>query len=326
MKIPFGQNRSAQKRICQALVCVSLTWMMSTSANAIEPVVKMVVPATAGGPLDAMARLLAPELSRELQQPVVVENRPGAGGTIGIESVVRAVPDGKTLLMAPAALASNVSLYKLNFDPVTDLKPVIQLIGTESFLLANERLGVKTIEELRLWAQGHEKGVSCAAGPGSMTMGCELLRSKLMGRSVTVSYPGVAQAVTALLGGHVDVAVLDRSALGPVVGNQSVRILASTGASQPLPPFERLPLLKNTWPDWSNSGFFGIFVPAGSASELVEQLNRAFNKALAQPHVVAFVAQNGDRLVGGRPEVMAAELVTKIAFYKNLVQITGSTR
>jgi len=92
-----------------------------------------------------------------------------------------------------------------------------------------------------------------------------------------------------------------------------------------LPPFEKLPLL-NTWPDWANSSLFGIFVPAGSTPELVEQLDRAFNRALAQPNVAAFAAQNGDRLVGGWPEVMAAALTSIIAYYKKLVEATGATK
>ncbi len=292
-------------------------------AQAREAPVRIVVPVTPGGPLDVMARLLALKLAKNLQQPVVVENRVGASSIIGTEYVIKAAPDGRTLLLTATSLATNVVLFRLNFDPVADLQPVIQLNQTDTYLVTHAGLGAQNLPDLKRLAQSRPGGLNCGAPPGGMAIACERLRMALDGLVVSVPYPGVPPALNAVMAGHVDLAFIPAAAVGPAVGNPKVRVLASGGAQASRAPFANLPLLKDTWPGWVEGGFMGIFVPAGTPPAIVERLNRELNQVLADGEVRDHALRSGDALVGGAPEVLAKTLARAIESYRRTTAVMG---
>ncbi len=303
-------------RLGLADICLGMAAILSASQSwAAESTIKLVVPFAAGGSIDVMARLLAPRLSKGLQQNVIVENRTGAGGVIGTEQVIRSEPDGRTLLMASTYLATNVLVPHPRFDPLVDLLPVVQINSIEILLMVNDKLEVQSLADLKRLAQSKPGGLNCAAGAGVMTLGCERLAVVLEGKSVSVPYSGLAPAVAALMAGHVDIAFLDRASATTAIDGRRVRVLASAGATVARPPFEQAPLLKNTWPGFSLVGFGGAFAPAGTPGTTIQRLNQEFNTALNDPEVRAAAARSGEHLVGGTPEVLGKTLSAAIDNY-----------
>ncbi len=297
--------------------------LLALPVRAAEPQIRLVVPVSAGGPADAFARMLALNLGRRMQRPVIVENMPGASGVIGTEYVVRSAPDGNTVLLAPDLIASNVSQFQLRFDPVSDLAPVIQLTANEIFLVVNAEKGIHSLEDLARTARQRPGGLNCGASTGALFMNCERMRHVLDGRVVSVPYPGVAPALNSLLGGHVDFAFVPQNALGPLIESNKVRLLATAGGQAPRAPFDKVPLLQDAWPgSWMRS-FTGLFVPAATSRAAVERLNREVNALLAEPEMREFAARSGNTLVGGVPQTLAKTLAREIDSHARTVAETG---
>jgi tripartite-type tricarboxylate transporter receptor subunit TctC len=267
--------------------------------------------------------LLAAKLTQNLQQTVIVENRPGASGIIGTEQVIKSAPDGRTLLLVPTLLATNVVQFRLNFDPQKDLRPVLQLNHTDIYLLVHAGLELKSLADLKQLAQSRPDGLNCGAAPGGMALDCEHLRLLLGGKVVAVPYAGIAPTLHALMAGQVDLAFISGGSVSPLLGNPRVRVLASGAARPAAPPLDNLPLLKDTWPGWVSGGFMGVFVPAGTPTAIVERLNREFNQVLADPEVRAAALLSGDVLVGGAPEVMTRTLAQEIESRGRTAQEAG---
>ena len=288
-----------------------------------QQAVRVVIPFTAGGSLDALGRLLAQHMAEGLRQPVVVENRPGASGLIAVRSVLQAPPDGRSLLMGSSFLASGVALNELDFDPRQALQPVIKLTLSENFLAVPNGLGASTLAELKRLSQQRPGGLNCAGVAGQMMLSCERLRLLLDGNLVTIPYPGVQPALTALVSGQVDVMFAPRAALVPLLAGQRLRVLASATAAAAAPPYEHLPLLKDTWPGMVMTTSHGLYVAAGTPAHLVAGLNRELNRVLALPTVRSTMQEAGYVVVGGPPEVLAQTLAHDIEFYQRIVSDIG---
>lgn len=305
------------------MMCRFLAFMFClalASGAAAQSVTRIVVPVSPGGPMDALARLVAPELAREIGHTVVVENRAGAQGAIGAESVVKAPADGHTLLMGAPYLATNAVNGKgTGIDPQRDLVAVASISHSYLYLVAHEATGIRRPEDLRDVFATRAKPLACGSGPGSMAFACEVLKAKLgAARVIPVPYPGVAPAVTALLGGHVDVAFVAGSALLPLRDSASGRIVAGLGKTRPARPYDSLPLLAQVWPDWSSQTFYGLFAPAATPPDRIAALNAAVNRVLAQPRVVEAIAAVGDRVMPGPPDRLAADLAAELAYYRRM--------
>lgn len=284
---------------------------------------RLVVPAPAGGNLDALARKLAHSLTAVSGQNVLVENRPGASGQIGVELVARAVPDGKTLLIAGSFLSTNPLQFKGALNPITELTPVIKLADNEIYLVANAGLPVERAEDIQAAARQRPGGLNCAAVPGQMALGCERLRVLLDGKLVSIPYPGIAPALNAVAAGHVDLAFASHGSLKPLVESNRVRVLAVVGERPGKPPFDRAPLLKDTWPGFVMNGYAGVFAPVGTPVALVTALNQAFNRTLATPEMVQAMHDLGYTRRGGAPEVLARTLAHDAAFYQRIAAEAG---
>jgi tripartite-type tricarboxylate transporter receptor subunit TctC len=290
--------------------------------HALEAPVKIVVPVPAGGSADALARLLAVRLGKRLQQPVIVENRPGAAGIIGTEFVIKSAPDGRTLLLSPTLVAANTVLFRLNFNPQTDLQPVVQIGQSDNFLIVPAALDVLGLADLKRLAQTRSGGLSCGA-VGALVLDCERLRVALGGQLIVVPYAGVAPILTAVMGEHIDLAFADGSSVGTVAANPKLRVLAFASAKAPPAPFEKLPLFKDTWPGWVSTGFTGIFVPAATPVAIVERLNREVNEVLTDPELREAMERSGATLVGGKPEVLTKTMARKIEYLRRTAAEVG---
>jgi len=302
---------------------LACAWVLLPFSALSDQPIRIVVPVSAGGTLDAMARMLAKSLATVVSDVVVVENRPGAGAAIGTAHVVRSRPDGHTLLLGSSFVATNAVTQRLNFDPQVDLRPVITLSSGETLLVVHHALEVHSVADLPGAAQRRPGGLNCAAPPGQLSFACERLRLLLGGRVVTIPYPGVAPALNALAAGQVDLMFVPRGALTATVPSGRVRALATAGPRKAYAPFEHLPLLKHTWPEMVSYGYAGIYVAAETPPDLIEALNRAFNRVLAMPEVRQAMLDLGYRPMGGSAEMLGHLLAQEVDSYARIATQIG---
>ena len=312
------------KRFTWHAACAALlfTWPLAAHAAEGDGVTRIVVPTTAGGPLDAVGRMLAGALARNMKQTVIVDNRPGAAAIIGTEHVVRAAPDGRTLLLASGFVITNALLQKLNFDPLRDLKPVIELTRASMVVAVRRGLDVRSPDDLKRAAAQQPGGLNCAAPPGETGLACEQLKQLLGGAVVVVPYPGVAPAMNALLGGQVDIILAPYDAVLPQL--ERLTPIATTGTRPAMAPFDKLPLMAQTFPGFVLIGWLGMMAPAGTPHETVQLLNREFNAALKDPQVRDFMQSRGSSLEDGTPpEKLGQTLAERMAYYRKVVDAMG---
>jgi tripartite-type tricarboxylate transporter receptor subunit TctC len=297
-------KKPAPARLRRALVmAVCLPLLFASAPCPAQDVVHIVVPTPPGGGLDATARALASELSSFTGASYIVENRPGANTALGADVVARAPADGNTVLYSGTAIVMNPWLQKLAPSPVTDLHPVIYLSNSQYVLIASPRGPVHGIAELERRAAG-PAGLTCAAPPGPMQFACEQLKSRLPGSVVVVPYNGIAPAVAALMGGHVDVMFVNLEGVESLMQSGSVRAIAASAPSAA----PGVPLIGQVWPGLYLEGFTGLFVPAATPVEKIRELNGAINRVLAQPAFRKFMADTRQEIVGGSPDRFARKL------------------
>lgn len=313
----FLRRLVAQTLIVLLALPTPLVWAHTS------PPTRLVVPAPAGGNLDALARKLAQSLAAVSGQNVVVENRPGASGQLGADLVARSAPDGKTLLIAGSFISTNPLQFKSALNPLTELAPVIRLADNEIYLVAHGSLPIERPEDIRDMARQRPGGVNCGAVPGQMALGCERLRVLLDGKLVPIPYPGIAPTLNAVAAGHVDLAFASYGALKPLVESNRVRVLAVVGEKPGKPPFEGVPLLKKTWPGFVMNGYAGVFASAGTPAGLVATLNHEFNRALSTTEMIQALHELGYIHRGGGPEVLARTLKDDAAFYSRVAAEAG---
>jgi len=263
--------------------------------------VRLIVNVAAGGGVDIVARMIAQRLSDRLGQPFVVENRPGAGGNIGTEAVVRAAPDGYTLLVVVAANAINVTLYdKLSFNFIRDVTPIAGILRTPEIMVVNLSVPAKTLSEFIAHAKANPGKINMgSAGNGSVShVAGELLMFKAGLRMVHVPFRGAAPALTDLLGGQVQVVFGAVTATMPYISTGKVRALAVTGTarSELLPD---IPTVGELVPGYEASAWYGIGAPKGTPVEIVDRLNTAMNESLADPKLKARLADLGATVLTG---------------------------
>ena len=263
--------------------------------------VRIVVGFAAGSTSDILARLIGQWLSERLGQQFVVENRPGAGGNVGAESVVKAAPDGYTLLMVPPGVAANAALYKdLNFDFVRDAAPVAGVVRVPNVLEVNPSVPVKTVPELIAYAKAKPGTLSFAsAGIGTMSHLAGQLFNTATGINIQhVPYRGDGPAMADLIAGQVQIGFATMTASIGHIRADKLRPLAVTtlSRSDALPG---IPSVSEFVPGYEASSCFGIAAPSGTPVEIVEILNRETNAGLAAPRIEARLTDMGGMLLTG---------------------------
>lgn len=275
------------KRWCSILLSICsvgpLTAMANTGGFPNGPV-RLVVPYAAGGPTDTFARALAESWGKQLGQTMIVENKTGAGTTVGTDYVVRAKPDGHTILLTTVAHAVNESIYKnLPYDTKTSLKPVGLAAKAPLVLLVNNKLSITTVPEFLAYINKNKKDVNYAsAGVGSApNLAGELLNHELKIQTTHVPYKGSAPALADLIGGHVDF-MLDSAATGLAQAGAGTLTLLATTMKDRLPQTPNVPALAEFVPGYEAYTWNGAFVPKGTPDGAIKVLTDTLGRALQE--------------------------------------------
>jgi tripartite-type tricarboxylate transporter receptor subunit TctC len=310
------------------LLLCTFAWLAVASARAqdLPDQIRIVVPLAAGSSLDARARVIAEALGRRLNQRVIVENRPGAGGTIATVAVARAKPDGATLLFNNNSHVISPYLYaNAGYDPVKDFVPVARGYDTGMVLVAHPSLNVKTVKELVALAKRSPGKLSYgSSGVGSLPhFAMELFTSSAGIALVHVPYRGDAQALTDLLGGQAPLLMGGYVAALPHVKAGKVRALAVTTTKR-TPILPDVPTLAEAGiADYSLTAWTGFFAPARTPPALVERLNREIAAAIAMPIVQENYAATGAEAVPQAPAAFTAYVKEEAVRYARLVKELG---
>jgi tripartite-type tricarboxylate transporter receptor subunit TctC len=287
--------------------------------------VRWVVGLAAGGGADILARVMGQWLSERLGQQFVIENRPGAGTNIATETVVRASPDGYTLLMVLPPNAVNASLYeKLNFDFIRDIAPVAGIIRTPLVMEVNPSLPAKTVPEFIAYAKANPGRISMAsAGNGtSGHVAGELFKMMADIDMVHVPYRGGAPAITELLGGQVQVLFDPINSSSEYIRAGKLRALAVTTANRS-EAFPDIPTVGNFVPGYEASAFFGVGAPKNTPAEIIEKLNTQINAGLADPQLKARLADLGGAVLPGSPADFGKLIAEETAKWAKVVKFAG---
>lgn len=266
--------------------------------------VKLVVPYAAGGPADLLARSVADKLSPRLGQPVVIENKPGAGGHTGGELVAKGAADGYTLVLATIAHNGAVALYpKLRYNPRKELKPVILLAEAPSILIVKQDMPVKTVQELLALARSQPGKLTYgSAGNGSaMHMSAELFRYMAKIDYTHIPYRGGAPAMGDLLGGQIDMLFESLGTAHPQLKSGKVRALAVTGTSRSASLPDVPTVAEAGVPGYSSVPWYTISVPSATPAAVVAKLNAEINAVLKAPDLVQRWDDLGILPLGGTP-------------------------
>jgi tripartite-type tricarboxylate transporter receptor subunit TctC len=299
------------------------------AANYPAKPVKLVVPFPPGGPLDTVARELGQAMAASWGQPVVVENRPGAGGGIGAELVAKSPPDGYTILMgAVSTHAINVTLYKkIPYDPLRDFVPVTQVADVPNVLVVNPSLPVHSVAELIAYAKAHPGTLNFASGSNGSTghLAGELFKSMAHIDMQHVPYKGAAPAITDLLAGQVSLMFDNLASATPFIKAGKLRALAVTTGKR-TPFFPELPTIAEAGlPGFDLSTWFGIFAPAGTPPEIVARLNAELVRILKTPEMKEHMASLGAEPVGNTPEQFLAYIKNEIPKYAKVIRESGAS-
>ncbi len=294
---------------------------------------RFVVPYPPGGPLDNMARMLAEKVREDLGQPVVVENKAGAGGNIGADLVARAAPDGYSLVMgAVATHAINPWLFaKLPYDPVKDFSPVTLVAAVPNVLVINkafaEKNSIASLADLIAYAKSHPGQLNYGSGGNGSAghLSGELLKARADIDAVHIPYQGAAPAQLALLAGQSDFMFDNLAAAAPLIKAGSVNALAVTTA-------QRSTLLADvpTVQEAGVSGFdlqtwFGVFAPAGTPQPILDKLYAAYARAMALPDVRERLLMMGSEAQPMAPAEFAQFVAAEMQKYKDVVKLSGAS-
>jgi len=311
-----------------AIVAVILVCGFDAAIAQSYPVkpIRVVVPFPAGGGIDAVARLLAPKLSDSLGQPVVIDNRSGASGTVGTETVAKAAPDGYTLLATFASHAQNASLYpKLGYDTVKDFAPISLLATVPNILVVNPALPVKTVKDLIALAKKHPGEILYASiGNGTPShLSAELFDSMAGIKMTHVPYKGAAPSIIALISGETQLTFTTVLVAMPHIKSGRLRALgvASLKRSPVLPD---LPTIDEAGVrGYESNAWYGLLAPAKTPQSILDQLHRETVKALQLNDVRENLKSQGAEPVASSAREFAAIITDEIEKWRKVVQATG---
>jgi tripartite-type tricarboxylate transporter receptor subunit TctC len=293
------------------------------AADYPERPVKVIVPFAAGGPTDVMARLVAQKLSEELKQQFYVENRPGAGGNIGMAETGRAKPDGYTIMVASSSFVVNPSLYAHNpYNPYKDFVPITLAAASPNILVVNSSFPVKSVKEL-IDLLKKEPGKHTIANPGIGTtpqLAAELFKLSLHLDATSVPFGGAGPAVQSAVAGHTPIAFTALPPTAPQVKAGTLRALAVTSAkrSGALPDVPTLAEAGVT--EQESETMQGVFAPAGTPKPIIDRLHQAIVKAMALPDVKDKCAQLGFDPVANSPEEFTAYIKKEVEKWGKVIK------
>ena len=311
-----------------AVVLLALRFAGSATAQSYpDKQIKMVVPFPPGGPIDTMARLVAQHLSTSLGQQVIVENRPGAGSTLGSRSVATADPDGYTLLFGSSgSLAVAPALYaSLDFNPTKVFAPIASVsLLPQVFVVANS-VPANTVAEFIAHAKANPGKLNYGAGLGTPPHLLSTLFKEKAGIDVVyIPYKGAAQSITDLLGGRTQMTIDGLTVLYPLIKDGKVRPLAIARATR-WPELPNVPtLVESGFPDFVADAWTGVVAPIGTPPEIIRKLNAAINEGVQTAEMKANLARFSAIPKAGSPQDFAAFLGEEMTKWAAIVKLSGA--
>jgi tripartite-type tricarboxylate transporter receptor subunit TctC len=309
------------------LALIFSTGQAAAQAYPSKPI-RFVVPYPAGGPLDTVARLLGQKVSESTRQPVIVDNKPGAGGNIGADAVAKAPADGHTILMgAVATHAINPTLYaSIPYDAARDFIPVTQVASTPNVLVVNPAVPATNVREFIAYAKANPGKLNFGSGSTGSAghLAGELFKTMAGVEMTHVPYKGAAPAMTDLIGGQIQLMFDNLASSLAQVRAGKVRALAVTTAKRSALAPELPTIAESGLPGFDISTWFGVFVPAGTPRDVVDRLHGEFTRALAAADVREKMLNLGAEPAGSRPEEFAAYIRAEADKYARVVRASGA--
>lgn len=324
MKINFSFRNALQQL---ALVIFGMHAIYAVAQGYPSKPIRLYVGFAPGGPADGSARIIGDVIARTLKQPVVIDNKPGAGGTIAAATVAQSPADGYTLLMASSGHAGNGAYYgNLNFDTVKSFKAIASVSATPVVILVAADSPYKTLANLLDDARSNPDKISIATGGGATltNLAAEVLKSSAKVKMVAVPYKGTSPVLTAVIGGEVSVGIDTVSGSIGLIRSGKLRALAVTSAkrSSVLPDVPTVVETK-TLSEFDITGWYGVLAPSNTPAEVVTILNREINKALATPAVVEKLALLGSDPLPGSPEQFNSLLASETSRWTAVIKKLG---
>ena len=307
------------RRLLAAATLLAIAPTVSAQDYPTKPI-RVIVPFAPGGGSDFIARFMAQRLSGLLGKPFVIENKPGAGGNLGTEQGVRAAADGYTLTLIASSYTVNPAIHKLNFDPVNEVTPIIQLSRGPLLVLVNPSLGASTLQDLIAMAKKKPGEIMYASsGQGSIIHAAtELFNLKAGIKMIHVPYRGTGPALTDTLAGQTQVFFSSAATALPHVQSGTLRALAVTTAKR-LPALPNVPTVAEAGlPGYEVDLWHGLIAPKGLPRTIVDKINKAANESLTLKDTAEKLATDGVAPAGGTPEQFAATIRKEIELWKKL--------
>jgi tripartite-type tricarboxylate transporter receptor subunit TctC len=303
----------------------TLSWVAGAQTYPTRPV-RIIVPFAAGAVNDITARLIGQWLSEHLGQQFLIENRPGGGGNIGIEAVVRAPADGYTLLVVGTTAAINATLFaKLNYNFIRDAAPVASVVRVPHVMQVNPSVPVTTVPEFIAYAKANPGRISMGSGGNGSPAHVIGEHFKMMTgvNLVHVPYRGGAPALTDLIGGQIQVAFIDMAASIEYIRASKLRALAVTTVtrSEALPD---IPTIGDFVPGFEASQWVGLCAPKTTPSEIVDRLNKEVNAALADPKIKERLADLGGTMLPGSPAHFGKLIADDTEKWRKVIRFSGA--
>jgi len=288
--------------------------------------IRLIAPFAPGGPTDLFARLMGAKLGERLGQPVLVENRPGAGGSVGAEAAAKASPDGYTLVLVSSSFAVNATLYpKLPYDTLKDFAPVTLLASAPFLLAANQGVPAGSVRELIAYAKANPGKLNYGSGGSGSGphIVAELFKSEAGVNIVHIPYKGTGPLIAALVAGDVQLAFGNIFALVPQIKSGRLKAIAVTGRERSSALPEVPTVAESGLPGFEAVGVHGLLAPAGTPRRIVDKLNAECVAILRSPEVRSQLASEGAEPVGNTPEQYAAHIAAEVQKWGRLVRERG---
>lgn len=321
------ENKDAKLVIKKSTMLVSMTATLlaglscgAAFADYPERPLRAIVPFTTGGPNDTLARVISPMLAKALGQNVIVENRPGADGRIGIEALAKAAPDGYTILFSGGAMALIPALRRtVPYDPIRDIQPVSEL-GTSPYVIAvHPQVPAKNVTQLIDLAKKNPGKLNGSSGGNSTFMSLVLFQIQTGTRIVNIPYKGAGDAALAVVRGEADMAIMDSSAFGHHLQSGRLRMLA-LAADRRSPALPELPTAKEAGlPDYTASSLFGVFTTGKTPPDIVRKLNMEINRIVASPEISKRLMALGMEPSQKSVEEFTRQYLAELAKWKDVV-------
>ena len=309
-----------------AIACLAVTASAGATAQDYPAkAVRLVDPYVPGGSTGVVSRAISQKFQELTRQPMVIDNRPGAGSNIGSDIVAKAAPDGYTLLLGTSSLAINPALYRaMPFSPIKDLAPVALLIRTPNVLAVHPSVPAKTVTELIEYARANPGTLNYGSSGNGATnhMGAELFKSMARIDMLHVPFKGGGDALTALLGGQINVLFNPASTLVPHGASGKIRLIA-VGSLQRVPGLDLPTVSESGLPGFESGVWFGLFAPAGTPPAIVAKLNADINAILADKQVSELLNGSGLIPIGGTPAELRDVLAADTARWADVVKAAG---